>query len=314
MAISVSQLLSASYPAVIGSKPTNQWSESAFLHNAEKQGMIKRVPGGTQIEHILDYQENPDADFLATDFTAVGMDKTEVLTSAIYTIATLSIPVKWSKGDEAKNSETNQKVALVKSLLENADTTHDEVIERTLFAAAVTDGFNPIPVLLPILGQGNIGGIDSAVETWWRNPVGTYNANFSDIEAIMTAADNSASKGSGSSSAPTLLVGSSDAHAGFEGTLQALQRYVNTDEAKAGFKTLQFRGKPFVFSQYAPTTFDQVFGLSSKAFELVVFKNAYKMKGDVLEIPNVNGYVMKIFSALQATLKAKSRCFTIAHA
>lgn len=314
MAITVSQLVSASYNAVMSSTPENQWSESAAMRAFEKQGFIKRIAGGPQIEIPLDYQQNPDADFLATDFTAIGLDKTEVLTSAVYSVAQLSVPVKWSKGDEAKNPETNQKVALVKSLLENADTTHQEVIESTLFAAAVTDSFNPIPVLLPILGQGTIGGIDSAVETWWRNPVGTYNANFSDIEAVLTAAWNSASKGSGSKMAPSLLLGSADAHAGFEGTLQALQRYIDSDEAKAGFKTLSFKTAQFVFSQYAPTTFDQVWGLNPKAFNLVVFKNAFRQKGDVLEIPGASGYVMKIYSALQAVVAAKSRCFVVSHA
>ena len=314
MAITVSQLLSSSYNAVMASKPENQWAESAFMRAAEKQGMIKRVAGGPQIEISLDYQMNPDAEFLATDFSAVGLDKTETLTSAIYAVAQLSVPVKWSKGDEAKNPETNQKVALVKSLLENGDTSHGEKIESTIFAAAVTNGFNPLPVLLPTAGQGTIGGIDSAVETWWRNPVGTYNANFSDIEATLTTAWNSASKGSGSKSAPSLLVGSADAHAGFEGTLQALQRFIDADEAKAGFKTLSFKTAQFVFSQYAPTTLDQVWGINPKSFQIVVFKNAYRQKGEVMEIPGSHGYVMKIYSALQAVLAAKSRCFVVAHA
>lgn len=314
MAISVSQLLSASYNAVMDSTPTNQWSESAAMRAFEKQGFIKRVAGGPQIEIPLDYQINPDADFLATDFTAVGLDKTEVLTSAVYSVAQLTVPVKWSKGDEAKNPETNQKVALVKSLLENADTSHQEIIESTLFAAAVTDLFNPLPVLLPTGGQGTIGGIDSAVETWWRNPVGTYNVNFSDLEATLTTAYNSAAKGSGSKMAPSLLVGSSDAVSGFEGTMQALQRFIDADEAKAGFKTLSFKNAQFVYSQYAPTTLDQVWGLNPKAFQLVVFKNAFRQKGEVMEIPAANGFVMKIYSALQAVVAAKSRCFVVAHA
>lgn len=314
MAISISQLLTASYAAVANSTPENQWAESAFMRELERQGGIKRVPGGPTIEVPLDFIQNPDLDFLATDFTPVGMDKTEVLTAASYTPAQLSVPVKWSKGDEAKNPETNQKVALVKSLLENGMTSHDEGIEAALFAAAATDGFLSLPAVLATSGQGVVGGIDSAVETWWRHPTVTYNVNFSDIESLLTSAYNQAAKGSGSKLAPTLLIGSSDAISGFEGTQQSLQRFVDTDEAKAGFKLLAFKTARFVYSQYAPTTLDQVWGLNPKSLYLQVFKNAYRQKGDVMEIPSANGYVMKIYSALQLVVANKSRLFVAAHA
>lgn len=315
MAITVSQLLAASYNAVMASIPTNQWAESAFLHELERQGGIKRVPGGPEIEEPLDYQMNPDAEFQATDLEPVSMEKTEILTAAKFSPAQLSVAVKWSKADEAKNPETNQKVALVDSLLKNAAVSHDEVIEQSIFAAAAVDGFLTLPVILPTGGQGTIGGIDASVETWWRNPATTYNANFSDIEAALTTLWNQASKGSGAKLQPSLLVSSADAIGGYEGTLQARQRFINgEDQGKSGFKKLAFKTATYVFSQHAPTTADQIWGFNPKVVKLVAFKNAYRQKGEVQEIQNAHGYVMKMFSALQLVISAKSRAFVAYHA
>lgn len=313
MAITISQLLSASYEAVVSNTPEDQWSESAALRAMEKAGMIKRIPGGPTIEVPVDYQQNPDADFLANDFTPVGMDKTEVLTAASYTPAQLSVPMKWSKGDEAKNPETNQKVPLVKSILENGLASHDEAIETAMFASSDTDGFHSLTSLLPTSGQGTVGGINAANETWWRNPVATYNSNFSDIESVLTTLYNTAKKGSGSKAGPKLLVGSIDAVSGFEGTQQSLQRYVDSKEAHAGFMNLFFKDCPFVFSHRVSSTDDPIWGLSAGSFNLVVFKNAYRQKGETIEIPNAHGYVVKIYSALQAIIRAKSRAFVAYH-
>jgi hypothetical protein len=313
MALTISQLLAASHDEVLSKIPVNQWSDQTAMQALEKGGFIKRINGSPAIEEPLDYQSNPDAEFLADDFQTVGMSKTEVLTAASYSPAVLSVPVKWSKADDGKNPEANQKVNIVKSLLENAAQSHDEMIEETLFAAAVTDNFNPLPVLIPTDGQGTIGGIGADVETWWRNQAGTYSSDFSDIEATLTTLWNAAGKGSGSKLVPTLLIGSADAHAGYEGTLTPLQRF-SGQEFKSGARSIMFKTADFVFGQYVSSTGDAIYGLNPKAFKLVTFKNAYRQKGDVIEIPNVQGYVMKMFSMLQAVVSAKSRLFVAYHA
>ena len=305
MALSISQIVAVSYNDVLNAmrKPENQWSESAFMRELERQGAVKRVAGGPQLEATLDYRINPGTDFLATDMTPTSTSKTEVLTAALYDPAMLSVPLVWSKGDEAKNPTQNQKVALAKSLQENAINSHDETIESALFSTT-TDGFLGLQTLVPDSGQGTVGGIDASVEIWWRNHSATYASNFSNIVAQMTTAFNTAAKGSGSSMAPTLIVSNAAAHAGFEGTQQGLQRYIDTQEAKAGFKILAFKTARFVFSQYATS---RIYFLNPKSFTLDVFKDAFRKKGDTIELPNAEAYVVKIFSALQAKTNNKSR-------
>ena len=90
----------------------------------------------------------------------------------------------------------------------------------------------------------------------------------------------------------------------FEGTQQANQRYIDTQELKAGFKILGFKTARYVFSQYADT---DVNFLKPKNFQLVASKEYFRDRGETQEIPNANGFVSKIYSALQTVTNNRSR-------
>lgn len=308
MPLSISQIIAASYNAVLNEqkKPMNQFAESAVLRAFEQQGVIKRVSMGPTLEHTLDYQRNPGTSFLATDLEVTSLAKVEVLTAASYDPGQLSVPVTWSKGDDAKNPSENQKVAFVKALLENAFTSHDDILEQALFAVS-TDGFLGMQTIIPTSGQGSPGGINAATEAWWRNYSGTYLANGSDIEAQMTTAYNTASKGTGGA-APTLIFSGEAAQAIYEGSLQVFQRFIDTKEADGGFKKLAFKTAQYVFSQYGDT---QIYFANPKFLRLNVSKEAYRDKGETMEIPNANGYTFKLYSMLQLTTNNKSRLAVI---
>jgi hypothetical protein len=304
MALSISQILASSYPAVLAAKraPENQWAENAFMREMERTGMIEKVSFGPTIEAPLDWRANPGAGFNATELETLSLDKTNVITAASYAIAELSVPVTYSNKDEVTNPTENQKIALVKSLINNALTSHDDKIESAIFATS-TNGFNGLLGLVPQNGNGTPGGIDASVEAWWRNPQQTY-TGASDIEAKLTLLYNQVIKGSGSEYTPTTLISSATPHATFEGTQQGLQRYVDTQEAKAGFKILAFKTARWSFSQYGTT---DVFMLSPKAFNLKVSKQMFRDLGDEIQLQSQNGKTRRVYSALQAIVVNKSR-------
>ena len=311
MSLSISQIVSVSYNAVLNDKrkPANQWDESAFMRLLEKMGMIDKRSLGAQIECTLDYRRNPGADFLATDLTPVSLAKTEVLTAAQFSIAELSIPVVWSKGDDAKNPSETQKVDFVDSLLSNAFATHDDMIEEALFTTT-TDGFLGMATLVPDSGQGTVGVIDASTEVMWRNPADTYLADGSDLEAVMEEAFLNAAKGTGSGSQPKALVGGMEAVALYTSTQISNQRFVNTNKADGSFETIAFKGSPFVYSQYGD---DHIYGLG-RNFKLVVSKQYFRDKGETRETDDANGFVFKIYSALQTVTNNKSRNFVVSQA
>jgi hypothetical protein len=304
MALSISQIVAVSYPAVLAEmrKAANQWAESAFMRELERQGAIERKSLGPTIEAPLDYRRNPNAAFLSFDLQPTSLGKTEVVTAASYDVAELSVPIVWSKKDEVQNPTENQKIALVKQLLENGINSHDDLIEQALFATS-TNGFLGLDTHIVDAGTGSDGGIDSSVETWWKNQQATY-VDDTDIEAAMTTVWNACAKGSGSKLMPTLLVSDGATQALFEGTQQANQRYVDSEELKAGFKILAFKTSRYVFSQYGDT---DVNFLNPKNFQIVASKEYFRDRGDTQEIPNANGFVTKIYSALQSVTNNRSR-------
>ena len=271
----------------------------------ERQGAVERVSLGATIECPLDYRANPDTTVLASDQDTSSLLKTEIATAASYDVAQISVPVVWTKGDEAKNPTESQKISLVKQLLENAINSHDDKIEQHIFTSSTAGGdellgFN---TLIPTSGQGTVGGIDAATNTFWRNQANTY-VDSTDIEAAMTTAYNAASKGSGSMLAPKFIISGSTAHSTFEAQLQSLQRFVDTSEADAGYKVLAFKNARFVFSQYGSTS---IYMLNPQSYKLVVSKQYFRDKGNTVEIPEQNAFVFKVYSALQAVTSNKSR-------
>lgn len=304
MALTIGQIVAVSYPAVLAEKrkAANQWAESAFMRELERQGCIVRKSLGATIEVPLDYRINPGAAFLATDLTPTSMTKTEVLTAASYDIAELSVPIVWSKKDEVQNPTENQKVALVTSLLDNAIESHDAMIEDALFTTS-TNGFLGLPTHMVAAGTGSDGGIDSSTETFWRNQQATY-VDDTDIEAAFTTVYNACAKGSGSMSEPKVAVSDGATQALFESTQQALQRFQDSQDLKAGFKTFMFKNARYVFSPEASTS---VYFFNPRHLKLIVSAQYFRDRGDTQEIQNANGFVSKIYSALQTVTNNRSR-------
>ena len=306
MALTIGQIAAVSYAEVLAESrtPENQWMENAAMREMKRQGFIKPRSFGETIQAPLDYRRNPGAGFLATSSTPLSTSKTEVITAASYDIAELAVPVNWYKKDEVQNPSKNQKVALVKSLLTNGFDSHDDEIEEALFAASSTNGFHSFAVLIPTSGQGTVGGISAVDETWWRNPNDTYLDDGSDMESVFTEVWNSAAKGTGSQLSPTLIVSGDTTQALFESTQQPQQRYVDTQELKAGFKVIAFKTARYCFSQYGGT---KAYFLNPKSLNLLTSKEYFRDKGETKEFDNAAGFNFQIYSALQLITNNKSR-------
>lgn len=304
MAVPFSQLVASTYDNVITKrKAANQWAASPFLQWLEANGGVSREPGGATLQPTLDYRINPGADFLATDMTATSLAKTDVITAASYQWATLVVPNNWSLTDEALNSEPNRKINLVSGLVDNAIASHDQTIEKGSFAATGgTDGFNTLVDLFTKTGVGVVGTIDSGVETWWKNKFKQW-ADATMI-ADLTALWNQTTKGSTKS--PSVLVGSADSHAIYEGKLQPLQRYSSSDTTgRAGFKALEFKTAKFIFSPELTT--DSIFMFSTDDTKLYAVTDAWRERRTPIEHQDHAAMNMKVFSVVQWATVNRSR-------
>lgn len=295
----IGQILAASYPAVIAKRPANQWAESSLMRTLQKFGFIKPIAMGETIEATLDYRANPGAQVLATDMAPTSSTKTEILTAASYTPAAISVPIVWSKQDEARNEDA--KVELVTSLIDNGLASHDDLIEKTLFAGA--NGLIGFDTLITNDGTGTIGGINAATDVFWKNKFGDY-TGASDLVAVMTSVWNKCVKGTGSPMTPKVLVSDAATQATFEGTQQGQQRYVDTNELNAGFVVLAFKSASYVFSPYGTAS---IYFLNPKNYQVRTSKSMYRFKEKEAPLENAEGYKTSIFSVLQAITDNRSR-------
>ena len=306
MALTIGQIAASSYPAVLAKKKqaANQWAESALLSEMEKQGMIDHISFGPTIEAPLDYQRNPGTVIQATELQQLSLTKTEVVTAASYSIAEVTVPITWSKKDEATNPSEKQKIAIVKQLLTNGIESHDDILEQSMFLLS-TNGFLGLKTLVPFVNTApSLGGIDPSANSFWRAQTNTY-VDDTDIEAGLTTSYNQQMKGTGSKLTPTLAVSDAATQALFEGTQQALQRY-ETQDLKAGFKTIFFKTCKWVFSQYAGNS-GAVYQLNAKNFKLAVSKEYFRNMDEKQIIPDANGWNLKIYSAVQLVTDNRSR-------
>jgi hypothetical protein len=300
---SISQILTASYPAILAKKRAaeNQWAESAFMRELERQGAIMRLSLGPTIEVQLDYRRNPGAGVQASELAAFATSKTEILAGGSYTPAEIVVPMTWSNLDEATNSSENQKVALVKQIAVNAIESHDDVMEEALFATT-TNGLLGLLTHVVDAGTGSDAGIDSSTETWWRNQQATY-VDDTDIEAAFTTVESACAKGTGGKR-PSWMVSDSATQAIFEGTQQANQRYVDSQDLKAGFKTIAFKNARYVFSPYG--TSGVYFG-NADNFNIVVSKEYFRDKRAPQALETQTGTRSVLYSALQTVTNNRSR-------
>lgn len=306
MSVPFTQLVAATYDDVVNerNKSADQWSDSSFLKHLEKLGGVQRIAGGATLQLTLDYKQNPGVDFLATDTTTTSTSKTEVLTAASYSLIPLVVPVNWSFFDEAVNSEKNQKVDLVSSIVDNALESHDYAVEAAMFAATGgTDGFNTLVDLYTEDGTGTVGTIVSGTETWWKNKFKDY-TDGSTLLADMTTLWNDSAKGS-MGRTPNVIVTAAAPHGVYEGKLVANQRYVDANTATGGFKALKFKTADVIFS--AGYTSDSFFFFNTNDTKLFVVKSAWRQRRTPVEHVNAAMMNMKVFSVCQIATRNRSR-------
>lgn len=307
----LSQLVATAYPEVIADarKPHNQWKESAFLRLLEKVGAVKRRPGGSAIEYPLDTVKNAGTDFLATDFTATSTTQTSIFAGASYDMANLVVPFNWSIADEARwSGDVNRKIDAIKSMIRNAIDSHDDEVELRAFATS-TDGFIGLQNLVPTTGQPNIGGIDGASATYWRNYATTYAADGSDLNAKLIVAYGTASKGTGAELSPEILVSGLTAQALYEGNLTDLKRFMGEETGDAGFKYLAFKEAKWVYSQYGGTlATNPIYMLNKTSFNVVVTKGYFRRLEDEVRFTNSAARNQMVFSQIQMAVNNPSRC------
>ena len=222
----------------------NVTNNNALLMKLKQAGKIKTFSGGTKILQELSFAENSNAGWYSGyDLLPVGVS--DVISAAEYDIKQAAVPVVISGLEMLQNSGRERMIDLMEARLEVAESTMANLITGGLYSDGSAAGGKQIDGLeaaLPIdPTAAPYGGIDGATFTFWQNAISDQTAanglDPTKIQGFWNQLWASLVRGQ---DRPNLIMTDNLVWNAYVASLQAQQRFSNTDSADAGFATLKF--------------------------------------------------------------------------
>jgi hypothetical protein len=239
-----SGIMSTTIESRSGKISDNVTANNALLSALSKKGRIKPVSGGSKILQEISAAENANGGWYSGyDLLPVGVS--DVISSAEYNWKQAAVPVVMSGLEVLSNSGKERIIDLMEARLEVAENTMSNLISNGLYSDGTGSGGKEIDGLAAALPldptAAPYGGIDGATFTFWQNQVSDQTAAAGLDPTLIQGFWNElwASMVRGADR-PDLIMCDSSVWNAYVASLQAQQRFTNTDNADAGFATIQF--------------------------------------------------------------------------
>lgn len=222
----------------------NVTNNNAILKRLSTKGKIKSFSGGVKILQELSFAENSNAGWYSGyDLLPVGVS--DVISAAEYNIKQAAVPVIISGLEQLQNAGREQMIDLMESRLSVAESTIANLITGGLYSDGTGSGGKEIDGLgaaLPVdPTAAPYGGIDGSTFTFWQNAVSDQtSANGLDptqIQGFWNLLWASLVRGQ---ERTDLIMTDTTVWNAYIASLQAQQRFNNTNMADAGFNSVKF--------------------------------------------------------------------------
>lgn len=267
-----------------GRKVTDNVSKhNALLNRLKAKGGIKTVSGGYEISEPIDYAENGTYQRYS-GYEGLNTSASDVITSVKYPYQQVALHVTASGRELRMNAGKEQMINLVKARKENALRTAANRFSIDIYSdGSLTNQINGLANLIQTNGQGTVGGVNATTWTFWRNKfkemTGTNTAaspsvaNSASMKADMNALWLSLNRGTDK---PDLIVMTHDFYSLYELGEQQLQRYADSELAKAGFTTLKYKSADVIFDDNTnfATTGERAYFLNTDYLKLIQHREA----------------------------------------
>lgn len=221
----------------------NVTNNNAVLRRMNQRGNIRTFSGGSKILQELSFAENSNAGYYSGyDLLPVGVS--DVISSAEYEIKQAAVPVVISGLEQLQNSGKEAMIDLMEGRMKVAESTLSNLItagiysDGTGYGGKEIDGLNAAVPLDPTLAA--YGGIDGATYTFWQNAVSDNTAAAVTAATIQGLWNNLWAQLVRGSDRPDLIMCDNSVWTTYVASLQANQRFSNTNEGDAGFMTVKF--------------------------------------------------------------------------
>jgi hypothetical protein len=221
----------------------NVTNNNALLDKLSKKGKIRPFSGGYQIMQELSFAENSNAGWYSGyDLLPVGVS--DVISAASYDIKQAAVPVVISGLEQLQNSGKEQMIDLMEARLQVAESTLANLIVTGLYGDGTAaggkaiDGLNAAVPIDPTAAA--YGGIDGSTFTFWQNAVSDNAAadvTKDTIQGLMNGLWAQLVRGA---DRPELIMCDNVFWTTYIESLQAQQRFNDTNSADAGFMSVKY--------------------------------------------------------------------------
>lgn len=222
----------------------NVTNNNALLHRLKSKGKIKTFSGGYKILQELSFAENSNQGWYSGyDILPVGIS--DVISAAEYNIKQAAVPVVMSGLEMLQNAGREQMIDLMEGRMQVAEATMMNLINGGVYSdgtAAAGKQIDGLEAAVPVdPTAAPYGGIDGATFTFWQNAVSDQTAaaglDPTQIQGFWNLLWAQLVRGA---DRPDLIVTDNNVWTAYIESLQAQQRFSNTNTADAGFMTVKF--------------------------------------------------------------------------
>jgi hypothetical protein len=249
----------------------------------QTRGKTRTESGGYSIVAPLEYAANGTYQRYS-GFDVLNVAQSDVFTAAEFNWRQIAINVVTS-GFELRVNAGPQRIAnLAKSRIRNAIHTFANNFSSDMYAdGSLPNQIDGLQKLVSDAGTGIVGGIDSSANAFWQSIVQSAAAPLQGGGAITPSGLQGVMESlmlplfiqlTRNNDKPDMIVASNDYYSFFEAGQVTLKRYVDNEEADAGFMTLVFHGVPVFFDGVSGMAASHMYFLNTNYLELVVHSDA----------------------------------------
>lgn len=243
---SVSDIISTTIQNRSGVIADNVLKNNALLSRLKQRGNIKKFSGGNVILQELSFAENGNAGWYS-GYETLPVAAQDVISAASYDIKQCAVPVTISGLEQLQNAGKEQIIDLLEGRIAVAESTMANMIAAGIYSDGTGSGGKEITGLkLQVATDpttGVVGGIDRATWTFWRNKVFDASTNggaattAANIQQYFNTLWASLVRGQ---DRPDLIVVDNAYWGFYMASLQAIQRFTSSEDAKLGFVSIKF--------------------------------------------------------------------------
>jgi hypothetical protein len=242
----VSDIIATTIQSRTGTIADNVTKNNAILMRMKERGNIKPFGGGNVILQELSFQANGNAGWYS-GYDLLPIAAQDVISAAQYDIKQAACPVTISGLDQLQNSGREQIIDLLEARVNVGEASMANLISQGLYSDGLSAGGKQIDGLLKQVSQapgtGIVGGIDRLTWTFWRNQtfdVSTEGPTATSATNIQGYFNRLWAKCVRGNDRPDLIMVDNVYWGFYMASLQAIQRFTSSENAKLGFVTIKF--------------------------------------------------------------------------